>query len=92
MGLYGWRLLSLIGAAVIGGYALATAAGIFLGGALPDVRGAASLTGTMLSFAVYAGAIIWVFALRRPARAWLSLVLASVLLAAVGLAIGGQHS
>lgn len=88
MGLYGWRLFSLICAALIGGYLLAAAVGIFLGGVLPDSRGAAALTGTMASFAVYAGAIIWVFALRRPALAWAGLVLASVVLASTGVMLG----
>lgn len=90
MGLHGWRLISLIGAALFGGYALATAAGIFLGGVLPTTRGAAALTGTLLSFAVYTGAIIWVFALRRPGRAWLGLLLASAFLTMVGLTLRGQ--
>ncbi len=90
MGLHGWRLLSLIGAALFGGYALATAAGIFLGGVLPTSRGEAALTGNLLSFAVYAGAIIWVFTMRRPGRAWLGLLLATGILAVIGLALRGQ--
>lgn len=88
MGLSGWRLFSLICAALIGGYALAAASGIFLGGVLPDSRGPAALTGTMASFAVYAAAVIWVFAMRRPARAWASLILASMVLATTGLMLG----
>ncbi|MBU2872895.1 MULTISPECIES: hypothetical protein [Marinobacter] len=91
MGLYGWRLFSLICAALIGGYLMAAAAGIFLAGVVPDSRGAAALTGTMASFAVYAGAIIWVFAMRRPARAWASLILASAVLATTGMILG-RHS
>jgi len=88
MGLSGWRLFSLSCAALVGGYMLAAAAGIFLGGVLPGSRGTSVLTGTMVSFVVYAGAIIWVFAMRRPARAWVGLVLASVVLATTGVMLG----
>ncbi len=90
MGLYGWRLASLIGAALLGGYALATATGIFLGSVLPIPRSEAAVIGNLLSFAVYVGAIIWVFSLRKPGRAWLSLLLSSILLSAIGLALRGQ--
>lgn len=90
MGLYGWRLLSLIGAALIGGYALATAAGIFLGGALPLPRAEAALIGNLLSFVVYAGAIIWAFSIRQPLKVWLVMLVPSALLATTGLALGGK--
>jgi len=68
---------------------LATAAGIFIGGVIPEPRGAAALTGTMASFAFYAGAVIWVFALRRPVYAWSGLFLASAVLAGIGIALRG---
>ncbi len=91
MGLRGWRLLSLVAAALLGGYALATAVGILLGVALPTSRGEAVLFANMLSFAIYLGAVIWVFTLRRPALAWLGLLVPSVLLSAIGLALGGAQ-
>lgn len=90
MGLYGWRLLSLIGAALLGGYVLATAFGIFLGGVLPTPRGEAAMAGTLLSFAAYAGAIIWAFTIRKPVKVWLVLLLVSAILTMAGLAFGGQ--
>lgn len=90
MGLTGWRLLSLIGAALIGGYVLATAAGIFLGGVLPTTLGEAVLTGNLLCFAVYAGAIIWAFTVRRPGLVWLGLLLFSALLTISGLTLRGH--
>ena len=77
MGLTGGRLASLVAAALVGGYALATAVGIFLGGILPIPRGEAALVGNLLSFAVYAGAVIWVFAVRSAARAWAGLAVAA---------------
>ncbi len=88
--IHGWRLASLIGAALFGGYALSTAAGIFLGSVLPMPRSEAVLTGHLLSFVIYVGAILWVFNLRQPARAWLALTVSSLLLTGVGLALQGQ--
>ena len=90
MGVSGWRLLSLIGAAVFGGYVLATAVGIFLGGVLPLPRGEAALIGNLVSFAVYAGAAIWAFTVRRPGKVWLGLVVPACALAGAGLWIAGR--
>ncbi|MFC6632406.1 hypothetical protein [Microbulbifer taiwanensis] len=89
MGLHGWRLVSLIGAALLGGYLLATSAGIFLGSILPHSRSEATLIANLLSFAIYTGAIIWVFHLRKPGVAWLALSLASAALSLAGLALRG---
>lgn len=91
MGLTGWRLFSLVAAALLGGYALATAFGIFLGGVLP-ARGAAALTGNLLSFAVYAAAVIWVFAVRNPRRAWLGLLAPALVLTLTGLTLAGTSA
>lgn len=88
MGLYGWRLLSLIGAAIIGGYALATAVGIFLAGVLPLPLGEATVIGNLLSFAVYAGTTIWAFTVRRPGRVWLALLISTGTLLGIGLLVG----
>lgn len=89
MGVHGWRLISLIGAALLGGYLLATAASIFLSHLLPVPRSEATMVGHLLGFAFYTGAIIWVFHLRKPGRAWLSLILASALLYAASLVMQG---
>lgn len=80
----GWRLLSRSAAAVLGGYTLASAAGIFLAGVLPQSRGEAALIGVQLSFAIYTGAVIWVFAVADLRRVWLGLLGTSALLAGVG--------
>ncbi|MEX0731008.1 MAG: DUF3649 domain-containing protein [Aquisalimonadaceae bacterium] len=85
----GWQLLALIGAAFFGGYLFAVTGGIALGGLLTHSREEAVLAGTLLSFALYAGAVIWVFTVRRPGRVWLGLILASALLAMIGLALKG---
>jgi hypothetical protein len=70
-------LLSRIVAALFGGYALAALASV-AAVALPVSRSEAVLTGMLLSFAVYAGAVIWVFAVRSAWRAWAGLVAAAL--------------
>lgn len=89
MGIHGWRLASLIGAALVGGYVLATAVSFFLSQLLPVSRSEATLVGHLLGFAFYAGAILWVFTLRRPGRAWLCLSLTSLGFSLAGLALRG---
>ena len=85
MGLSGWRLFSLVAAAMFGGYALASAAAIFLGAVLPLAPAEAVMASTLLSFAVYTAAVIWVFSVRKPKQAWLGLVLPTLVLTGSGL-------
>jgi ABC-type polysaccharide/polyol phosphate export permease len=84
-------LISRIAAALFGGYALAALASVATL-AFPIARPQAVLTGMMLSFLIYAGAVIWVFAVRSAARAWTGLVVAAVplLLAAFSVWSGGR--
>lgn len=60
-------------AAVIGGYALTTAAtsllAVLLAALWPIQRAEATIIATMLSFVIYAGAVLWVFATRSAWRA-----------------------
>jgi len=72
-------LVSRIVAAVGGGYALA-ALGSVAALALPMTPPQAVLTGMLASFAIYAGAVIWVFAVRSATRAWMGLALAAAAL------------
>lgn len=76
-------LVSRIVAALLGGYALAALASVAVL-ALPMSKPQAVLTGMLASFAIYAGAVIWVFAVRSALRAWggLLVVAAPLLLAA----------
>lgn len=67
-------LVSRIVAAVVGGYALAALASV-APLALPVSRPQAVLAGMQLSFAVYTGAVVWVFAVRSARRAWTGLLL-----------------
>lgn len=73
-------LLSRIVGAIFGGYALAALSSVAVL-ALPVDRTQAVIGGVLLSFAVYTGAVIWVFAVRSARCAWVGLLLAAALLA-----------
>lgn len=78
-------------AAIAGGYALAAAATAFLAlllQRLPQLppllhmgRADAVMASTLFSFTVYTCAVLWVFAARSAARAWLGLLLPAAMLA-----------
>ena len=77
-------VLSRCVAAVFGGYALAALSSV-AAVALPISKSEAVLTGMLASFAVYAVAVIWVFAVKSAWRAWAGLFVAALPL---GLAAG----
>ncbi|HEY0917526.1 MAG TPA: hypothetical protein VGE22_21775 [Solimonas sp.] len=81
-------VLSRLLAALLGGYALSALLTAVLALHLPLERSEAMLVGTMLSFLVYALAVMWAFAARHALRAWTGL-LAPILLLAVILAAPG---
>lgn len=70
-------LLLRIVAAMFGGYGLAALASV-AALALPMSKPQAVLTGMLSSFAVFAGAVVWVFAVRSARRAWAGLLVAAV--------------
>jgi len=70
-------LISRIVAALFGGYALAALASVAVL-ALPMSKPQAVLTGMLASFAIYAAAVIWVFAVRSALKAWVGLVIVAV--------------
>lgn len=70
-------LVSRIIAALFGGYALAALSSVAVL-ALPMSKPQAVLTGMLASFLIYAGAVIWVFAVRSAAKAWAGLIIAAV--------------
>ncbi|SAL79085.1 hypothetical protein AWB71_05821 [Caballeronia peredens] len=70
-------LVSRIVAAIFGGYALASLTSV-AALALPMSKPQAVLTGMLASFIVYAGAVIWVFAVRSARRAWSGLLVAAL--------------
>lgn len=72
-------LLSRIVAAIGGGYALAALLSVAVL-AFPVSRPQAVIGGMLGSFALYAGAVVWVFAVRSATRAWVGLVIAALVL------------
>lgn len=80
--LYRWGVASRAVAAIVGGYWLAALLAAVAAVALPAGRAEATVTGTLLAFVVYPGAVMWVFATGSAARAWLGLAVPCVALAA----------
>ena len=84
-----WRwpgVVSRVLAAAVGGYAVGALVSVACALLLPLSRAEATLTGMLLSFAAYAGAVIWVFAARNAWRAWAGVLLPCLLLAAASWA------
>lgn len=81
----GLLLLSRAVAAILGGYALTSAATILLAAILPMPRPEAVLASTLLSFAFYTGVIVWVYAEHDIWRVWWGLLGGSVVLGGMGL-------
>ena len=70
-------------AAIVGGYVLAALVTMLLSVSLPMARSEAVMTATLLSFAVYTCAVMWVFATRSALRAWLGLLIPAAVIAAI---------
>jgi hypothetical protein len=70
-------LISRIVAALFGGYALAALSSVAVL-ALPMSKPQAVLSGMLASFAIYAAAVIWVFAVRSALKAWVGLIVVAV--------------
>lgn len=70
-------------AALLGGYLLASMASVCLSLWLPLSRPEAVLSGMMSAFLFYLGAILWAFAARTAARAWLGILLPAAVLAVI---------
>lgn len=79
-------LMSRIAAALLGGYALAALSSVAVL-ALPISKPQAVLTGMLASFLIYAGAVIWVFAVRSARRAWAGLLIVAAPLLAVAWSV-----
>ncbi|MHC8311009.1 DUF3649 domain-containing protein [Pseudomonas sp. GT1P32] len=90
---YRLAVTSRVLAAVLGGYIVAALASVSLTLWVPMARADAVVTGMMTSFLAYLGAVIWCFACRSAWRAWLGLIVPSLVLAAAsGLAYWMGHS
>jgi len=84
---YRWAVASRVTAATLGGYALTSAATVLLALIWPIPRAQALLSATMLSFAVYTVAVLWVFSTRSHLRAWAWLIGLTAVLSALAWAI-----
>ena len=79
----GWAVLSRVLAAILGGYLLTATLIAVLAISLPGSRAEAVLTSMLLSFLIYAAAVMWVFACRSAGRAWAGMLLPSLVLGCV---------
>jgi hypothetical protein len=70
-------------AALLGGYLLASMASVCISLLAPMPRVDATMTGMLLSFVFYLLAFLWCFACRSAVRAWLGVLLPSLLLGAL---------
>lgn len=70
-------------AAIVGGYVLTALGTAALAVFLLMPRAEATLTATMLSFAIYACIVLWAFAIRTAWRAWAGIVLTALALNAL---------
>ncbi len=77
-GVFSGAVFSRVMAAIVGGYLLANLAAILLSYILPMQQADAVLTGMLLSFLVYAGAVLWVFAAKTAWLAWIGLMTPSL--------------
>jgi Protein of unknown function (DUF3649) len=84
---YRLGVLSRCLAASLGGYALASAGSAFIGITLPGSKASAAVSGMMLGFVLYLVAVLWVFACRSARKAWLGLVVATLVLGVADLAL-----
>lgn len=80
---YRWSVLSRIVAAAAGGYALVNLAHLGLMAILPVDDYKALLFSMQTGFLYYTGIVIWCFAARTAARAWLGLALVALPLALI---------
>ena len=84
---YPLRIFSLVLAATIGGYILTSAIIIFLSAIVPMEKPDAIVASSLFSYAIYTAAVIWVFVVRDSKRAWLGMLLPSLVLGGAGLLI-----
>lgn len=75
-----FSVTSRVLAAALGGYALALVSSIVLAYCLPGSRSDSVLWGTQLSFVIYACAVIWVFSTPTALRAWVGMLLPTLVL------------
>ena len=75
-------IASRVVAAIVGGYVLANLAAILLSHLLPMPQPDAVMTTMLGSFALYTGAVMWVFTTETATKAWIGLVVPCLMCAA----------
>ena len=80
---YRWMVASRVFIAAIGGYALTSAATIFLAMVWPLPKAQAVMAATMVSFVLYAVVVIWVFSVASARRAWIGVIGATLVLSVI---------
>ncbi|MFT4053336.1 MAG: iron transporter [Novosphingobium sp.] len=85
---YRWAVASRVAGAFLGGYALISATTVVLALVWPLPRGQAVLSATMLSFALYAGFVVWAFHVRRLRWVWAMALCGTALLSATAWLLG----
>jgi hypothetical protein len=78
-----WTVAARVLVAIVLGYALANSTAILLTYILPIPRSDAVMTSLLVSFAIYAAAVLWVFSVRSLHSAWIGLALPTLILAAI---------
>lgn len=73
-------LLARLLAAIAGGYSLANLLIIAIAAWLPNMRDQAVLSGILISFAVFAGVVVWAFAARSALHCWAVILLLAAIL------------
>lgn len=85
---YRWAVASRVAGAFLGGYALISAATVLLALVWPLPKAQAVLSASMLSFALYAGFVVWAFHVRRLRWIWSMVLVGSALLSAAAWLLG----
>lgn len=77
------EVFSRVLSAIFVGYLFTSLVTALLAVSLPMAKPDAVLVATMLSFAFYAGAVMWIFTVKRWWRSWSDLLLLSALVYAI---------
>ena len=80
-------IASRLCAAVFGGYVAAAALSLLLARVLPMSKSGATATAILSTPVLFLAAILWAFAARSPSRAWLVLVLTTLVCAGMTLGL-----
>lgn len=86
---YRLSVLSRAAAAAVGGYGFTTALSVLISRVMPLSRSEGVTTAMLLSFAVYACAVMWAFSARTALRAWGGLALSTCLASVAWWLAGG---